>query len=387
MKPAQLAARLGLGLLVAAVLLGTVELLLRALLGPPPPALRVFGVLGPDGEYWQRSEEHLHPQWVGPEGGMGEIPCAPPEPQLLVLGGSSVHGGTEGLAATSEFPSILGRHLGIRAWNLGYPGFDSHDLARILEGFGDCRAETVVVYAGHNDLGNIVFHERYGTVQAGLLVRAQSLLERLQLFTQLSRVLGPVQGRAHTGGDLGHLPTISPERRAAAVADFGRNLERLAWLAAAQERRLVLVGAVSRLTDPPPDADCAEAHCPGERHSAGMALAGEDPEEAARLLREAWDRSAHVLRATSELHELMAQVAEGNPEHVTWVDAEEALPQHPDIAVPADGLFTDGVHLSRAGHRALAGVLTAHLRGAGRGADGGRAVEGQAPGPPPRRAP
>lgn len=376
-----MAARLGTGLLVAAAVLSGVELLLRIVLGPPPPALRVFGVLGPDSAYWQRSGEDLLPLWAsgGGEGEVGAVPCQPPEPQVLVLGGSSVHGGSEGVAATSEFPSIMCRRRGVQGWNLGYPGFDSHDLVRILEGFGDCRAETVVVYMGHNDLGNIHFHDRYGTVRAGLVVRAQSLLQRLQLYTQLSRALGPVQGRAHTGGDLGHMPDISPERRAAALSDLARNLERMAWLAETHDRSLVLVGAVSRLTDVPPDGRCVGEDCPSVRHAAGMALAGEDPEEAARLLRDAWDHSPYVLRATSEIHDLMARVAADHPSHLTYVDAEAGLPQHPDIAVPADELFTDGVHLSRAGHRALAGLLAPYL---------GQALQGpgrsKAPGDGPR---
>ena len=97
-KAPSVAVRLALGLGVAVALLGVVELGLRALLGPPPPALRVFGVLGPQDTYWERQGDLLLPRWGGEHGDVGltALPCQPDRPQAVVLGGSSVHGGSEG---------------------------------------------------------------------------------------------------------------------------------------------------------------------------------------------------------------------------------------------------------------------------------------------------
>ncbi len=350
--------RLFLGAGTSLIFFVGIELVLRLALGPPRPALRVFGVLGPDQDYWLLQGDQLVPQWPGDLGdsAVSTIHCRDALPSFLVLGGSSVHGGTEDLAPTSEFTSILARRVGAQGHNLGFPGFDSHDLLRVLEGFGDCRTDVVVVYTGHNDLGNISLNSRYGTVSAGLALRTQSLLQRLQLYTQLSRALQPVQGEVRTVGDLSDHKDVSEAQRAQALRDMASNLSRIAWLTEQHDQALVVVGAVADLTEEPRATACSGEDCSTTLHSQAQRLAGKDPEEAGRLLRRAWDRDPHMLKASTEVHTVLREVAEA-ADHAVYLDAQAELPRHEGIDVPASELFSDGLHLSRRGHRQLAQLL------------------------------
>lgn len=319
-----------MGLLVATLVLSSVELSLRLLFGPPPPPVRVLGVLDADHSYWVEEGRFLAPAWRSESSGRGDgpdmasdawIPCQVGRARTLVLGGSSVHGGAASVRSAAEFPAVLRRRLGLPVLNLGYPAMDSHDLVAVLEGFGACDASVVVAYTGHNDLGNIVFNERYGDVGSAVVARAQGVLSHSQLYVQLSRALRAPLGRASDRRQLETEPVLSPERVARARSDFQRNMERLAWLTGAHDRQLILVGAAS------------------VDRAADSATSG-------------W----RTMLADEQTHLAMARVADRHP-HVSFVNALTGLPAAGPGGGPSPDLFVDPIHFSRAGHIAVADLL------------------------------
>ena len=245
------------GGVVAAALLGGVELVLRGLLGPPPPAVRVFAGLQVP-ERWLLTEgDRVRAAGEGMADELGEVgfSCAGSGPRMLFLGGSSVHGGTPDLDAAEEFPALVGEARGVETLALAQPGLDSHALVELMEAFGDCRAEVVVVYMGHNDLGNVRFYDRYGSLGQGLTVRFQAALGELQLYAQLRRAVGGVSGAQRgRGAGAEHIPApLEVVRVDAALTAFEANVARMRWLTAAQGRTLVLVPPLSDLLSEPVD--------------------------------------------------------------------------------------------------------------------------------------
>ena len=117
-----------IAVLLGLMLLGVGELSLRFMLGPPPPAVRVFSALG-----------QKHPQFLeeGPSGWVTTYQRVPTvlrsDTYAVVVGGSSVHRGGPGVVTDREFPAIAGRGLGRPVLNLGAPGLDSHDLLSLVE--------------------------------------------------------------------------------------------------------------------------------------------------------------------------------------------------------------------------------------------------------------
>ncbi len=145
------------------------------------------------------------------------------QPRVLVFGGSSVRGGSH-LAPGREFPALAGEVLArrgrtVEVLNLGRPALDSHHLRVLVQQSAFLKPDVVVIYTGHNDLGNITFQQRYGELDAALLVRVRFGLRRLRSYELLMRLVpaplpGPPAARR----------AVSPARRAAAEADFRDNL-------------------------------------------------------------------------------------------------------------------------------------------------------------------
>ena len=192
------------GMLVALLFLGGAEGLLRGLLGPPPPPVRVYRALGEHERYFQISADGATVSALyDAEAGIPDFPVDAGGQRVVVMGGSSVHGGSPGVEDAWEFPGRLEVLTGAETLNLGQPGLDSFDLVRMLDELlaAAVRIDVLVVYAGHNDFGNTLFENRYGTLRAGLSARALSVLGRLQLFSQLSRLLQPISGSTRRAQD------------------------------------------------------------------------------------------------------------------------------------------------------------------------------------------
>jgi lysophospholipase L1-like esterase len=350
-------ARLLLGLGVAALLLGAVELGLRLLLGPPVPTMEVHLLPDEHARYirmgegrvktvYQRSAERL------------TFPVVSEQPRFAVLGGSSVHEGEHGVGLALEFTQRAADLLGVPGYNLGFPGLDSFDLVRLVEELGATSLDALVVYAGHNDLGNVAMGRRYQGLLPAASLHLQVMFERTRLYWLLSGGLaahGPQRARR------GPPQPLSQLQRTTAVRHYRANIERLAWLCGRHDRPLVLVVPVSRITREPEPQPCEAPSCPDAAFAAGMALRHEDPAGAAALLRQARDLDGLAVRASSDLQDTVRAVAAAH-DGVLLLDAPARLPMEDGLAVPADRLFTDPLHLSEEGHGALGEQLAEVLR-------------------------
>jgi len=339
---------------VGLALLGTVEGVLRLALGPPPPPVRVYKALGEHDVWLEPRGDGL---WPAYQTDARRIPQAT---VVVVLGGSSVHGGTPGLQRGGEFAAVAGRQLGIPVANLGSPGLDSHDLVEVLTDLLAHREavpdlETVVVYAGHNDFGNARFQHRYGTVSAGLAAHLQSALGHFQLYTQLSLAVRPVVGDVRRIGGVDDFEPLSPTAWQTTLRHLDQNLARMVHLTQRADLDLVLMAPMSDLSMPPVDSTCGPSRCPSRDYAAGM----ESLDLA--LLQRARDTDLLGLRSPTAVGEMMVAVAI-NSDDVEAICVEDRVPQDRVLPVPLPVLFHDPIHPSAVGHQAL-GELLADLLG------------------------
>lgn len=346
-----------LALSLGVAVLAATEAALRATLGPPPPPIQVYNAIG----------EHDH--WLEPRPDGTWLPTyqlhaapVPADTPVVVLGGSSVHGGTPGLTTAGEFPALTSAELGVPVANLGSPGLDTHDHVAILEALAETTLQPsiVVVYAGHNDFGNARFQARYGTVSAGLAAHTQALLEHFQLYVQLSRTLRPVSGQARQRGVSLDQPSLTEGAHNAALRHLQANLARMVHLTESNGQQLVFMSPLSQLLSPPVDPTCTDTRCPQRDFEAARTLRERDPEGAADLLRRARDHDLAAPRSPTAVATTMTALARDNA-HVHVIISEHKVPQAPAVPVPDRRLFADPVHPSAAGHTALATALAQTL--------------------------
>lgn len=359
------------GLAVALGLLGLVELGLRLVLGPPPPPVKVYRVEEARDGYIEVVQRKAGVQAVLRYQVGGDTPhfdLEPSAPRFAVLGGSSVHRGTQGIRPEQQFPGLLREATGFEVLNLGAPAFDSHDLAELTLEAVDLGLTGLVVYTGHNDIGNAWFFERFGSAGARWQAEALSLLENLQLYCQLRRLLDRgqlVEMGAHNGGGAqGRLQpdsNLSEERREVALRYLERNLRRIAHSCRRAGVELVLVTPASNAFTAPNPECLAEGVCAMDAFHAARELGQRDPERATALLWEAIERDRVPVRATPEVVELIRRVAE--EEGVRLVDAAALLPRAPGgIDLPAHSLFQDHMHFTAEGQQHMADLLEPVLR-------------------------
>ncbi len=356
------ARRLALGLCVASLVLGAVEVGLRVALGPPPPPVRVYTVVPPGDGAFVLENGLVRPTYVT----MDPPPAVPAEhagERWVALGASSMHGGTPGLSWSAEFPAIAARHAGVEVLNLATPGLDSYDLLNIVGQLDALDPTGLIVYEGHNDVGNAWFQKRFGSPEALAELRIGGLLARSRAFVELRRALSPVDGQGRVRGFQGALGgQISAEARDRAERYFAANLRRIAWRCAREGWRLVLVTPVSNVLAEPTRLRGGENAAAAERWARGKALAAEDPAGAVTELRAGRDLDVVGLRASTRTQEDVRAVAAETG--ATLVDAEARLPREPGLDVPAASLFVerDPLHLSAEGHAQLGALVGEALR-------------------------
>ncbi len=250
--------RLILGLMVAGLVLVGTELGLRLILGPPEPPILVeprFHADGPAFDVVQgrvtpiyQRRDHVPPFGFEPTDGL---------PRVLVLGGSSVHGGSR-LGHELEFPGQLERGLqwhGLPAEviNLGKPSLDSHGIRLIVDQALAFEPDLLVLYMGHNDLGNTTMEARYGDVGSALTVRTQVALRRSKLYETMVasavKTLPPVQGDQT---ERWQSPPIDDAQRVLAAEAFRDNLVHMVRAARNRGSDVVLVTPISELSERPP---------------------------------------------------------------------------------------------------------------------------------------
>lgn len=342
------------GLAVAVLVLTGAELMLRSVLGPPPPPVAVYSGLQPHEHYFSVEDGMVTADYQSRDP-LPSWPAQVDHPRAAVIGGSSVHERSAGILAAGQFPALLEARTGIDTLNLGSPALDSHDLVRLVAELLAFPPDVLVVYTGHNDFGNTYFNQRYGNLTSGLSARAQAGMEQLQLFCQLRRLVTPALQATSAGlsTNIQGKP-ISQTQRWAAVRYLEANLRRIIWMSRRADVPVILVTPVSALNRPPAALQCVgSGPCAMTLWRAARQEA--DPVQAEALMRQARDHDGIPMRAPAMAIESIRRVA--SEEGVSLIDAEQLLPRHQGLNIPADDLFHDHVHFSAAGHAAMAALI------------------------------
>ncbi len=389
----------GLGLLVA------LELGLRVLNGAPDspqPFLRARWSV--DGPAFVLEGDRVVPDFQGSD----RVPAFPREPRtgkprVFVLGGSSIRGGSR-VPIRHEAPGRLAAALTstgrpVEVINLGRPGLDSHHTVEILRQSLAFGPDLIVIYMGHNDLGNAVLEDRYGTVSASLAVRLRLALGRLATYALLRDALEPGAGNSGVPGAfedpaveawqrgvrLGVGRACGPDdpRRALAARDLRSNLEAMAALALDAGAGVVMVTPVSNWVSAGPvgrscpellpaaaaggdaggTATLAEAEledalsrrpgCPELLFERGLLRSKRGDPGAYDDLRAAMEGDVLPLRATRTMTDAVRAAASSSGAALLDLEAQ-AEAEH---GAPPPSWFVDVVHLSAHGHLALAAAL------------------------------
>ena len=238
-------------------------------------------------------------------------------------------------------------------------------MTRLVEEVFAVGPTVLVVYAGHNDVGNAYFQNRYGDVVGGFSARLLPWLERSQIFVQMRRGLSGPDGERRERGSKVNVgsnqdASFAPARRAAAARYYKANLERIAWACSEAKVPLVLVVPMSNLHERPVGRPpCEEAPCALELFDAAQRLGLSDPNTTASMLRQSRDADSLGVRATTAIQDVVREF-EGRP-GVWVVDAPRLVEQDRELPVPDRTLFDDLIHPSHLGHTELARVIALAL--------------------------
>lgn len=353
--------RLLAGVLLVVITVVVAEGLLWLLGGPPLPPLQVFQSRGEHAVYLSITDHQVQPTYqdVSPLQSFDQRALA-----AAVLGGGSVHGGTP-LEPTEEFSGLLAQRLGFPVHNLGAPGLDSFDLVSVVEELSAVSLKLLIVYAGHNDLNNLMLRQRYDDMSGVFSERFLPVLEQLQTFSMLYRRLLPPSGTQAPAQPerIRRDESLRPSaaQRAIAVRYFTTNLERIVWLCQQRSLPLVLVVPASDLLAPP-----ARDHCYDDKCAKGLWFRGVKavnnfrPQEGLGFLRQARDIDPISARASSDI-EAAVRSFHRRP-GVTVVDAAVDLPRKANHLVPEHSLFEEATYFSAAGHVEMANLLEEPVR-------------------------
>lgn len=267
MKKRLLSRRILYGLLTALLLFSAVEASMYTLYGAPdlPLELALVGLA--------RLEREADP---GGRGAAGRVclrhdwdarldlcyPAKGPRRRVLVFGESSVRRGP-GEGSENDFPVWLARGMPeVEVLNLGSPGQNSAGVAGLVAAAAPLEPDLVVLYLGHNDFAQVVFH---GDVRTPWLwqVPALSLLAQSHTYAGLRAALLPDRGPRtdlHANSQL--VPTA--DRTAIDRApDILSRYEEALRAAVRDSPAPVLISTLIRNADKPPtgvytpDAACA----------------------------------------------------------------------------------------------------------------------------------
>jgi hypothetical protein len=210
-----------LGLLVGVALLLSAEGLTRLLAGPPlvPVVVRM-----PDGSEGLFEGEPLRPKLSEHAAWWPAGPKDPARPRIVMLGGSSLAGPPhDARLAANQLAAILDAEV----VNLGVGGMDSGHLLAELPGVAALEPDLVIVYSGHNDLGNAVFSRRFAGRGAVAMARARQVLGHSRIFELLEASWrGQEEKQVVVQWDSRDMALGEAEKRAV-LADFERRMDAL----------------------------------------------------------------------------------------------------------------------------------------------------------------
>ena len=146
----------------------------------------------PDGsaQFFERTETTIKPvyQMIHQEGHINIEP-SPTVPRVIWLGGSSIRGGNPHQPKEEEVAHQVGAMLGIETVNLAAPGMDSGLIGGVLPQAIELDPDAVVIYTGHNDIGNSVYTNRYNDARIIWTARLRMVLGKLRMFQLLEATL------------------------------------------------------------------------------------------------------------------------------------------------------------------------------------------------------
>lgn len=226
--------KLAFGLLTAIVMLGSLELILRAVAGSPTPELAAT-LPGGTGELLRSTDRGVEPMYQQTRR-QGEVSRARGENgrRVIWVGGSSIHGGTQGITRAEEAPGRLASLLDVESLNFGGIGMDTVSIGAIIEDLMELNPDVLVVYTGHNELGNAVFTGRYGDEATARIAVWRARLGSVRLYQALESVI--------RGREVLRLPSAATEGQFA-VTDRVRS--EIYWRFRERLRYIVNVAAMS----------------------------------------------------------------------------------------------------------------------------------------------
>ncbi len=299
-----------------------------------------------------------------------------------------MHGGS-GIDLTLEFPArvqaLLAEHgVAIEALNLGSPGLDSAAIRNVASNLVPHRPSLLVIYTGHNDLGNTVQEQRYGSVSSALVVRLRLLLWRSRAYGLLRDLLvdSPAAAvvRPVKGADARN--PISHAQRLLAAAALRDNLQAVVRQARDAGAAVVLVTPISNIQacgpvgygcpGALPDLESGDRKnrviptaerlaaieqalvlhpdCPELLHQRGLVRIALGIDGGPEDLLRSRELDPLPMRATSDMTQAVRAAARA--EGARLVDLERDL--HAQYGVPPTVLFHDCLHFTVDGHDQMA---------------------------------
>ena len=373
-------AKMAAGLVLSVAILGLLEVLARTALGPPVPELAAT-LPGGDGELIRRTADGIQPAYQATRRQAAVGPDQALERRRVVwLGGSSIHGGTQGITRSQEAPGRMGDLLGVESLNFGGIGMDTVSIGAIIEDVVSIEPDVLVVYTGHNELGNAVFTGRYSGPSTARIARWRARLGQSRLYQALEMTL--------RGREILALPSATTEGQFVVTATtrnevYWRYEERLRHLVSVASENGIPVVLATLMSNPA--APSIEFQCPEAMKRAGFsavrpeavpvdglleadievatAMAPQCPDLRwlkarragdARALDALRDADPLPVRADRKLNAVVRRVA--GETGVTLVDVD-GFARVAGGGVEPCAWFIDPMHLTVAGHEALARMV------------------------------
>ena len=356
---------LSLGKKIIFSIISTVSLLVvaevgaRAIVGPIAQDVYVYSYVGDRKDWLMETGYLVRPTYKHqPQ----SFPKERSKPRLAFLGGSTVHGGSPTVGLEGEFPALVGRELGMEAWNLARPSIDSHDVLRIVQELKEYPFDAWVIYTGHNDFGNTYFFSRFQNWGARQQVGMQSVLQNMQLYRALSKVNKQYGNGRKKGLGMSDFrgAMVSAEQKETARGLLLQNVRRMIWEARSVGIPVLFVVPTASWIRSPLGGCSKGEVCSQDTHRSGMQLLRKGNSEARSVLAQACTEDSIPLRILPQAQDdLRALFIE---EGVPYVDAHVELSRHRGIDLPNENLFFDHVHLSKKGHQELATLITNKLK-------------------------
>ena len=195
----------------------------------------------------------------------GEFSIAPfpqkasKKPRVIFLGGSSIRGGNGISNFRDEMPAILEERLGIEALNLAAPGLDSSHLLAMMPEVLALQPAAIVLYTGHNDRGNAVFYNRYGSKSRAFFAEMRGWLGGLKTFQLLEANMSRREYFPLPNAETEGLYNVSPEQAEEVRVQFESRLRRILRMAKKEGVPMVVSSVISNPLAPLNTWSCPKA--------------------------------------------------------------------------------------------------------------------------------